>query len=230
MIALCNWKRPEHRRRNAAETRQSNDQRGQVRAVEAVVRFTRLAASAAFMAVLVCTSAGANPSSAAAASSSQSSAALMPAGWTTKELNFVYQTGFTTKYSCDGLKDKMGDLLAELGARDIQLRNYGCPASGRFPGVHIKMSVLQPAQEWAVGRTVPAHWKAVDLVHPDPVWGATECELMEQIKQKVLPLFATRNVRYNARCEKNNLVLGGTQLKADVLVPEQGLANAAAAR
>ena len=194
------------------------------------MRFTTLAAEATFAAVLACTSAVANPSSDAAASSSQSSAALMPAGWTTKELNFVYQTGFTTKYSCDGLKDKMGDLLAELGARDIQLRNYGCPGSGRFPGVHIKMSVLQPAQEWAIGRTVPAHWQTVDLLRPDPVWAAADCELMEQIKQKVLPLFATRNVDYSARCEKKNLVLGGTLLKADVLVPQEGLAAASAAR
>jgi hypothetical protein len=195
------------------------------------VRFTTLAAGASFSAFLVCASAVANPSTDPAASnatapSGQSGAALTPAAWRTKELDFVYQTGFTTKYSCDGLKDKMGELLTQLGARDIQLRNYGCPGSGRFPGVHIKMSVLEPAHEWAIGRTVPAHWKTVDLVHPDPVWEATECELMEQIKQKVLPLFATRNVDYSARCEKKNLVLGGTQLKADVLVPQQGLAAA----
>jgi hypothetical protein len=197
---------------------------------EVVVRVTTLAAGAAFTVLLVCAPAWANPSANSAGPGGQSGAALMPAAWTTKELNFVYQTGFTTKYTCDGLKDRMGELLAELGAHDIQLRNYGCPGPGPFPGVHIKMSVLQPAHEWAIGRTVPVHWKTVDLPHSDPVRAAADCELMEQIKQKVLPLFATRNVDYSARCEKKNLVLGGTQLKVDVLVPQQGLAAASAAR
>ena len=36
--------------------------------------------------------------------------------WTQKEFQFVYQ-GFTTKYSCDGLRDKMRTVVLELGAR-----------------------------------------------------------------------------------------------------------------
>lgn len=198
------------------------------------MRFKTLATGAAFAALLVCNSAGANPAAEAPAAGGQSSAALMPAAWTTKELNFVYKTGFTTKYSCDGLRDKVRELLAELGAHDIQVRSYGCmnPAGpDLFPSVHIKMSVLQPAHEWAVGSTVPAQWKTVDLLAKRDVLDvASDCELIEQLKQKVLPLFATRNVEYSATCEKQHLVVGGTELKVDVLVPQQGLAAASTAR
>src|SRR6202021_3676646 len=69
--------------------------------------------------------------------------------WTQKEFKFTYQ-GFTTKYSCDGLHDKMRRILLEFGARkqDLKIGEWGC--SGRsglpdpFPGVIVKMSVLVP--------------------------------------------------------------------------------------
>ena len=193
------------------------------------MRFTTVAAATAFTGLFLCASAAATPPS-SAAPDGQSGAALMPAAWTTKQLNFVYQTGFTTKDPCDGLRDRMRELLTELGAHDLQVRNYGCPGTP-FPGVHIKMSVLQPAHEWAIGRTVPASWKKVDLLADrEVVNAAADCELMEQIKQKVLPLFATRTVDYSAVCQKNKLLPGGTLLTADVLVPDQRAAATAAAR
>jgi hypothetical protein len=188
---------------------------------EVVMRFTGLAAGAACMVMLVCAS---------AAPGAESGVPLMPAAWTTKELNFVYQTGFTTEYTCDGLRDRMRGLLAELGAHDIQVRNYGCPGSP-FPGVHIRMSLLQSAHEWAIGRTVPAYWKKVDLLADrEPLNAAADCELIEQIRQKVLPLFATRAVDYGAVCQKYKLLPGGTLLTADVLVPDQSVAGSTAAR
>src|ERR1700704_4819616 len=69
--------------------------------------------------------------------------------WTPKELTFVYQ-GFTTKYSCDGLRDKVRGVLLDLGAqkKDLKVQQLGCSSSsGRpdpFPGVRVKMKVLQP--------------------------------------------------------------------------------------
>ena len=74
----------------------------------------------------------------------------VPAVWADKELTFVYQ-GFTTKYSCDGLRDKMRGVLLDLGAekKSLKVLQLGCSsAAGRpdpFPGVRAKMRVLQPA-------------------------------------------------------------------------------------
>ena len=67
-----------------------------------------------------------------------------------KATTFVYQ-GFTTHYSCDGLLDKVRGVLLDFGARKEQLKvvPLGCSSSGGrpdpFPGVRMKMRVLQPA-------------------------------------------------------------------------------------
>src|ERR1700682_241849 len=148
--------------------------------------------------------------------------------WTPKELTFVYQ-GFTTEYSCDGLRDKVRSILLELGAReDLQVNASPCSSLGRpdpFPGVRIKMNVLQPPADksaTAGTQSVPAHWKTVDLTSErDAVSAAGDCELVEQVKQSILPLFATRNVRYSSNCVPHQLPIGAAPLRAEVLVPDQ---------
>jgi hypothetical protein len=103
-----------------------------------------------------------------------------------------------------------------------------CLSLGRpdpFPGVRIRMNVLQPAaDESATAGTqlVPAHWKAVDLTpERDAVSAAGDCELVEQVKQSILPMFATRNVEYSSNCVPHQLQTGATRLRAEVLVPNQ---------
>jgi hypothetical protein len=131
----------------------------------------------------------------------------------------------------------MRNVLIKLGARhDVQVHGYGCTrlvGPDPFAGVRIKMNVLQPSGPQA-GRAVPAHWKMVDLLtdydNHDPVDAAADCELIGEIKQKVLPLFATRNVDYRSTCERRQLVLGGTRLKAEVLVADPSAAADFAAR
>ena len=88
------------------------------------------------------------------------------------------------------------------------------------------MNVLQPAadQSAAAGtQSVPAHWKTVDLTAGrDAVSAAGDCELVEQVKQSILPLFATRNVEYSSNCVPHQLQTGATRLRAEVLVPGAG--------
>ena len=162
--------------------------------------------------------------------------ASVPAVWTPKELRFTYM-GFTSRYSCDGLRDKIEVVLTKLGARkDMQVTALPCSGPlGRpthFPGVTLKINVLQPAsaQSGADADTVPAHWQRVDLA-PDRnvVRAAGDCELVEQIKQNILPLFSTRDVEYRSTCVPNQLTIGGTELKADVLVSDPSSAKAASA-
>ena len=195
------------------------------------MRFKNQVAALAAVAVLTGASAWANPQADESAASGRESAV-----WAPKELTFVYR-GFTTKYSCDGLQDKMRKVLIKLGARhDIQVRNWGCTqlrGPDPFAGVRIKMHVLQPAGKQG-GQAVPAHWKMVDLLADpddrDPVDAAGDCELIEQIRQKVLPLFATRNVDYRSTCEPHHLLVGATRLKTEVLVADESAAADSAAR
>jgi len=160
-----------------------------------------------------------------AAAADSAAAPAQAAVWTAKELTFVFM-GFTAHYSCDGLRDKIRHVLGELGARsDFKVDYYGCSSPfgspDPFPGVRIKMQVLEPAG--ASDRSadvVGAHWQRVDLhLDKDPVWEASDCELLEQIKQKILPLFATRQVDFASNCVPHQAYLG-TRLAAELLFPD----------
>jgi hypothetical protein len=149
--------------------------------------------------------------------------------WTPKELRFTYM-GFTSYYSCDGLADKMRSIVRQLGARtDLRVREMPCSgALGRpteFPGVTVNMNVLTPWDAASANATVtpvPAHWKLVELTtERDPLREAGDCELIEQVKTRVLPLFTTRNIDYHSSCIPNQLQVGGTVLKAEVLIADE---------
>ena len=181
---------------------------------------------AAFIAALAWASlsTGASPPAPAATGAGEEAAA-----WVQKEVNFRY-VGFTTKYTCDGLHDKMRRILLWLGARDdLKMTGYGClgtNAPETTPGVRIVMHVLQPATATA-GQTVAAHWKRVDLFAAhDLLDAARDCELISQLDRDVLPLFAARDVDYSATCSVGTPLVGGTRLKADVLVADSSAATA----
>ena len=156
--------------------------------------------------------------------------------WTPKEFKFTYQ-GFTTKYSCDGLRDKVRAILLAFGARqDLEVSRWGCAGGDRpdpFPGVAVKMSVLEVADAAKASADVPpvaSHWKSVRLqLDRSPLSEAGECELVEQVKQKILPLFTTRNIDYRNNCVPHQLTPGGTRLAADVLIADPIPAATAAA-
>ncbi|MHB8811721.1 MAG: hypothetical protein ACYDAE_00465 [Steroidobacteraceae bacterium] len=145
--------------------------------------------------------------------------------WTPREVSFVYQ-GFTTHYSCDGLRDKVQEVLSKLGARDLKVRTQGCIRLGGiepFPGVKVTMQVLVPVSSehsQKAGPVVPAHWQNVVLMASNA--GLQEqgnCELIEQFKETFLPLFSARQISYQSNCIPHQLTLG-THLSAEVLMPD----------
>jgi hypothetical protein len=154
--------------------------------------------------------------------------------WTAKPLRFTYM-GFTSKYSCDGLRDKLRGVLQDLGARDdLKLNATGCSGGfGRptpFPGVSATINVLEPLDDKSPAPNTPlisAHWKTV-VVAPrgEPLAAAGECELIEQVKTRILPLFSIRNEEYSSTCIPNQLQPGGTRLKVDVLIADPKPAKA----
>lgn len=156
-----------------------------------------------------------------------------PAVWTQKEVQFTYM-GFTTHYTCDGLRDTVREMLVQLGARKSDLKVYEQPCSrpdrpDPFPGVKITMSVLQPAPATPNGDSpvVEGYWKPIKLpFRATNLDAAGQCELLEQFKQQVLPLFTTRNVDLHAGCVPHQLEPLGTALKAEVLFTDQKKAPA----
>ena len=86
--------------------------------------------------------------------------AAEPAAWKDHDLVLDY-FGFTTRYSCDGLRDRVRTVLLQLGARpDLSISTSGClhPGGGveLFPSVHVHFASLQPTVAPASGAQVVA--------------------------------------------------------------------------
>jgi len=154
--------------------------------------------------------------------------------WATKEVHFIYQ-GFTTRYSCDGLRDQVKAMLEKLGAQDLKVREAACTSPpgvpSPFPGVVVNMRVLAPAssaeasKEKDTGHPVQAQWKNVVLMPETSSYqDQGNCELIEQFKRTFLPLFNTRNVKYRTSCVPHQITLG-THLSAEVLTPPAKVAS-----
>lgn len=148
--------------------------------------------------------------------------------WVPKSSHFIYQ-GFTTRYTCSGLRDEIRSMLTRLGARDLHVREVPCGTPpgvpSPFPGVAVKMRVLVPASSpqaasyKSVGAPVQAHWKNVVLMPANAGFeDQGNCELIEEFKESFLPLFTTRKVKYQSTCVPYQLTLG-THLSAEVLMP-----------
>jgi hypothetical protein len=146
------------------------------------------------------------PDSSAAGAAAAPQAA-QPGSWQTHQSNFLFM-GFTATYSCDGLSDKLSLLLRQVGARNdakvtpLCSRGYGRP--DKFAQAKLTFASLKPvngSDTAAANDTVPGLWRHVELAShkPVPLEGG-DCELMEQFRDKLLPLFATRNLVSNITC------------------------------
>jgi hypothetical protein len=139
----------------------------------------------------------------------------VPGMWQDHQIELAY-LGFTSRYSCDGLQSKLELLLRQLGARqDAKVSAFGCDRGfgtpSRFPRATMKFATLQPVDAGsgaaaAAPATTPAPpvagvWRAVQLAPHRPFnLEDGDCELMEQFRDKVLPLFSTRDQQLNLNC------------------------------
>lgn len=181
----------------------------------------------AVVAVFADTPAAAQPSGAPPAP-----ATAQPARWVQKKINFSY-LGFTTHYSCEGLTDKVREILLELGARksSLDVHEFGCTvrlgAPAPFPSVAGTFEVLEPvspesgAGSAGSGAVVAAHWQPVNVRFDHAGLDMDgQCELLEQVKSHIVPLVTARNVQYKSTCVPYELTPGGTSLRLEVLVPD----------
>ncbi len=160
-------------------------------------------------------------------------AAPQTARWVQKKISFTY-LGFTTHYSCEGLADQVRHVLLELGARksDMHVHEMGCTARAGeptpFPAVAGTFYVLEPVppvqaySPTGTGDIVFAHWQPVDVRFDHSALEMSgQCELLEQVKQHILPLFPARNVQFKSLCVPHELFAGGTSLRVEVLMPNR---------
>jgi hypothetical protein len=145
------------------------------------------------------------------------------ASWARQEVQLAYM-GFTTRYSCDGLVDKTRLLLKHVGVRpDFKVSGMGCRGLSQiteFPRVKIVFftPVIPAANSKDVGEPVPATWHKVTITHHRPRdLELGDCELVEQFRDRVLPLLTTRNVVDEISCIPHQLAGGVINLQFEVL-------------
>jgi len=131
--------------------------------------------------------------------------------WQKHEYSFQY-FGFTTTYSCDGLASKVKVLLIAAGARadaksipGVCTRGFESP--DKFARADLKFYTLAPlGNADNVSPPTNGMWRSVRFANSSPREVALgDCELIEQFRDKVLPMFTTRNLDSRMTCIPNQL-------------------------
>ncbi len=149
--------------------------------------------------------------------------------WKSQEIDFNYQ-GFTTKYTCDGLRDRVREILLELGARrDLKAAATGCEFSGRpspFPGVRLVIATPVEAtpeniaKQTGAAEQFPASWRTVQLAQSGSKLRIQrgECELIEELRDHIFPKLGIRVIEDRTRCVPHQESLGQPNLTVAALV------------
>lgn len=142
-----------------------------------------------------------------AAADAPSTASHDPGIWQQHKYSFVFM-GFTSTYSCDGLADKLKLILIASGARpDVKSQPAAC-ASGfgqpdKFARADLTFYTLAPAgaAKEGDGRIVEGTLRTVAISRRSPrEIDLGDCELIEQFKASLLPMFTTRNIENRTTC------------------------------
>jgi hypothetical protein len=160
-----------------------------------------------------------------------------PAAWTRHDVDFFY-VGFTTRYTCSGLRSKVKLLLKHLGVRDdVKMLERGCEAGYQkvadFP--HLKITFWAPTipkqGDKDVGEPVLGVWKPVVIKKNSPRGlDMGDCELVEIFRDTIMPKFLTRSVEGDVNCIPHQLVGNRIDLKFEVLAGVQPIDQAAQAQ
>jgi hypothetical protein len=164
--------------------------------------------------------------------------------WKHQEIAFYFQS-FTTFYSCSGLEGKLERIMRELGVHaQVRVRSVDCPAGvARMP--RVVMRVVAPVEatpealaerdknksvrelvERVRGKSdhpldsleqFPAQWRRVALSRGRLDLQPGDCELIDEIRKKVLPKLAVRIVKDDVHCTPNQLTLGQPRLEVESL-------------
>ncbi len=142
--------------------------------------------------------------------------------WQKHEYELHYM-GFTSRYSCEGLQGQLQLLLKAAGARDdVHVSSGPCdkPAGHptRFAAANMTFYTLVPASAGSGAATTPAMWRTVKLAdHSPSQLQSGDCELVEEFRDQILPMFTTRNIVDGMSCVPNDEHIGQLNLRFDVL-------------
>lgn len=165
--------------------------------------------------------------------------------WKPQEFTFHYQS-FTTFYSCESLETKLEQILSELGAKArVRVRDVDC---GRGPvrAPRAEIQIISPveatpeaiaelkktesrrelaarvsgAKALDLAEEFPAHWKQIKIA-PSRAFSSLQdgdCELLDQVRRKVLPKLAVRVADHHTPCPPNTPTISRPSITVEALV------------
>jgi len=134
--------------------------------------------------------------------------------WKEQRINFLYM-GRTSRYTCDGLRDKVRAMLLDLGARrDLSITAQGCEAPAAqvrlaSPGPTLNIVVNTPVLPDAKLKPPRAEELQQLAARFEPFtitsdafrnMGVADCELVEDFAQQILSKFVTRGLKQDISC------------------------------
>lgn len=162
------------------------------------------------------------PSTTATASAADGASTVM-AAWVEKKIFFPY-AGFTALYSCDGLRSKVRAALEAIGARPgFKVVANGCPnMSGPEPLPWLDIVAAMPVEAAADETTArfPARQRQITFSDdPMGLFQAGDCELVEQLRDRVFVPLGARVVSSDMVCVPRQVTVGAVDLTIEVLEP-----------
>jgi hypothetical protein len=169
----------------------------------------------------------------AGASSAWPAGAGVPleAVWKEQHLRFLYM-GRTSRYSCEGLRDKVRAMLLDLGARrDLSITALGCEYAGAGvrqgssgPSLNIVFSspaLPEPhAKPLHPGDLAPMSARFEAFTIGSDVFrnlGTADCELIEEFAHQILPKLLTRELKQDIACVPSQQSGGRFLVRGEIL-------------
>jgi hypothetical protein len=176
------------------------------------------------------------------------SEAPVQAIWKAQEIAFTYQS-FTTFYSCSSLEAKIRRLLIAVGAEpNLKIRTRGCFSSSEIARMpYVEIQVVSPVeatpeelaeldktrstrelaarvrgdskQAERAEAQFPAQWTQVSLSRGKLNLEPGDCELIEQLKEKVLPKLAIKVIEDRTECTPHRISMTQPRLVVEALTP-----------
>jgi hypothetical protein len=165
--------------------------------------------------------------------------------WKQQQINF-YFTSFTTRYACTSLENRIEQLLKALGARaQVRVRSPECPHTvATMPRVTIDVTSPVEATEAAIAERdknkstrelaarvqgkspeeiegmdqFAAQWKRLSLSRGKLGLEPGDCELIDELRRKVLPKLSVRLVDSDVQCTPHQLSISQPRLEVEALV------------
>ena len=128
--------------------------------------------------------------------------AAQPATWVAHDLTIDLRN-LPGRYSCDDLSHKFHDVLLVLGARpDLKILTVRCERASSSPNVRLQFSMpdlVKPTSSRKLFVDATAATIRLEPGHPASL-NQADCELLRQIKDRLLAPMSLRVVSFNLAC------------------------------